>query len=374
MKCSIVFGKISNHLRLNGFIIFLNLLFNLSNPTYASFSQHELETLGFESLESCGLRPLKTPRLFDGFKRQTLDRNSTGINRISNGIRAEYGQFPSFGALLVAGKPICGSTLVGPRLILTAAHCIETYLQNNRNNRNLRVSFGQFTDYSDYVNDKNVYLVNLTENVCTDSSYCSHYSNGHFIAAPNDLALIKLTKRVTYSDIIQPACLAIITQDRLNYLPRKGENYYEQPGLGYVDSARSKVKNLNYQIKEPYCDSQTEHHLNMVAPMQTCYSSSLDHNSRACMGDSGSGIYYYRTVLGVKRQFLAGLLSASGDICLPSKGNEYYTDIKKSARGILRLAQKLNSPLGSHDRNKCEFGLNDMRLSSYDCQGNLIML
>ncbi|KAM3916890.1 transmembrane protease serine 9-like [Leptodactylus fuscus] len=113
-------------------------------------------------------------------------------NRIVGGTDAADGEWPWQISLRYRGSHICGGSLISSQWVLTAAHCFEN---------------------SVYPPDYNVYLGRYQLSVADGHSFISSVSNiivnPSFTSAGSkgDIALVKLSRPVTYTKYIMPICL-----------------------------------------------------------------------------------------------------------------------------------------------------------------------
>ncbi|XP_030840072.1 ovochymase-2 [Strongylocentrotus purpuratus] len=132
----------------------------------------------------CGTRPAYTPDQY----------------RVLGGTNARPGEFPWIGSLRIDGLKFerrwCGSTLINSQWVITAAHCVDYYVD--------RVVFGNahLTDDSD-----NEVAIEVAD-IFVHPEYDVYWLY-------NDIALIRLAEPVTFSDYVRPACLSE-SSDELN--------------------------------------------------------------------------------------------------------------------------------------------------------------
>uniref|UniRef100_A0A7N5ZWE6 Peptidase S1 domain-containing protein n=1 Tax=Anabas testudineus TaxID=64144 RepID=A0A7N5ZWE6_ANATE len=122
--------------------------------------------------QDCGVAPLNT--------------------KIVGGVDASAGSWPWQVSVHYQGSHTCGGTLISNQWVLTAAHCIETN------------STSPWTLYFGRVNQSgpNINEVNRTvSQVIVNPDYNNTLLN-------NDIALMKLSSPVNYTDYIKPICLA----------------------------------------------------------------------------------------------------------------------------------------------------------------------
>nr|DBA31653.1 TPA: hypothetical protein GDO54_007447 [Pyxicephalus adspersus] len=198
-----------DHLFLLGFLV---LLASCSDATRAYNSA------------SCGNRPLK----------------KGSFARIVGGTKTQPGDWPWMVSLQTPGisgyKHFCGGTLINHRWVLTAAHCFGDLSFVSK----WRVVLGGHQ------------LSKLSRNVQVRAveSYILHkrYSPNLKI---NDIALIKLSFPVTFSDFVQPACLPSTTMD----ISSKSSCYIS--GWGLMFEKASQTADTLQEAKVSIIDSET---------------------------------------------------------------------------------------------------------------------
>ncbi|XP_026207648.1 testisin-like [Anabas testudineus] len=122
--------------------------------------------------QDCGVAPLNT--------------------KIVGGVDASAGSWPWQVSVHYYGSHICGGTLISNQWVLTAAHCIIT-----NSTSPWTLYFGRVTQ-----SGPNVHEVNRTvSQVIVNPDYNNTFLN-------NDIALMKLSSPVNYTDYIKPICLA----------------------------------------------------------------------------------------------------------------------------------------------------------------------
>ncbi|XP_048836148.1 transmembrane protease serine 2-like [Brienomyrus brachyistius] len=111
-------------------------------------------------------------------------------SRIVGGTVASKGAWPWQVSLQINGQHVCGGSIITPYWIVTAAHCVEKYS---------RPSF--WTVYAGYLTQDEMALADgIAVSVVVSNNYDSTTKN-------NDIAMMKLMRPVTLSDVVRPVCL-----------------------------------------------------------------------------------------------------------------------------------------------------------------------
>jgi secreted trypsin-like serine protease len=247
---------------------------------------------------------------------------------------------------LSQGKSFCTGTLIGPRLIVTAAHCLLSY--NNELNlkptypiQKLRIVFGK------RVNEKSAQVHEALLAV-THPIY-SPYSSGlkEPGSPPNDLALIYLKKEATAPRVVRrldPNTDYPEGQDFLvaGFGSAVGRSEIEKAGEkgGILRKAIARVfSGSDASDQEPYIESQR-------IPVGLSASGEAWATAQgACLGDSGGPLYrraedgefYIRGVLS------AGVVNAKGQCT----GRAVYTDLSYYSSWLERSTSRLEQAAAS---------------------------
>ncbi|ESO07710.1 hypothetical protein HELRODRAFT_170248 [Helobdella robusta] len=155
----------------------------ITNITFVRSCQNNL-VITLQCLkEICGTRLLNSSRFQN--------------NYIVHGKKVERGEFPWY-ARLTCETILCGASIIKQQWLVTAGHCI-VQLDGPKNKFIVRFSPSQCSVSVGAVfkNDRNWNIYRIEKFIVHDK-----YSN-----KGNDIALIKLNRKLTFSAFVRPVCL-----------------------------------------------------------------------------------------------------------------------------------------------------------------------
>jgi len=118
----------------------------------------------------------------------------SGSGRVTFGKKAGPMEYPWQVGMKVRGRFHCGASIIGDQYILTAAHCVTKYKNSPRT---LYLTLGDY-DLSSPHEQAN--YVPIVERVTVHPQYSR-------TTLRNDIAVLKLTKKIPFSRNIRPVCL-----------------------------------------------------------------------------------------------------------------------------------------------------------------------
>ncbi|XP_058058502.1 serine protease Hayan-like [Anopheles bellator] len=248
---------------------------------------------------------------------------------VTHGTVTERGQFPWHGALYRSSitelKYLCGSTLVSPRMSITAAHCV-TLEKSSRTvaAESLLLYFGKIDlgKWNGVEEDAQVRSIHVP----------AQYHHERFFS---DIAVLLLKDDVKFSNFVRPVCLWAFDDDYKTLINKIGF----VPGWGYTEhglvSSRLSFAQMPVVAHETCIWSNRDFFSKITSDSSFC--AGFKNGTSVCNGDSGGGMVFKHN----GRWYLRGVVSVSAALqdrfrCDP---NHYvvFTDVAKFVRWIKSL-------------------------------------
>lgn len=222
--------------------------------------------------------------------------------RIIGGENARKNAWPWFAILMVQRRatgnksPECGATLISDKFVLTAAHCVLEMGKKPLKIERLSIRLGEF-DLRQQSDEEEDFLI---------ESIIPH-PNFQAKTFKNDIALLELKSRVTFSESIAPACLPYDDVKLANQMPGAVDNQTAWVlGFGqtsYNGRTSDQLKQADLKIFPHSKCKQAFKHLVRLTPEYVCASSQFNIDDEgdvvdaeeiksrkikdSCQGDSG---------------------------------------------------------------------------------------
>ncbi|XP_039481534.1 serine protease snake [Drosophila santomea] len=249
---------------------------------------------------------------------------------IVGGAKAAGREFPFMALLGQRGKSSshtdwdCGATIIHPRFVLTAAHCLET---SETKEQRLDPNY----DCPKYV----VRLGELDYKSTTDDAQPQDFRVVNYVVHPaygedddtgsrrNDIAVVELDKEATFSEYVAPACLPPDGGNEQLQLTAAGWGATSEGGR--ASSHLLKVSLEGFAVTQ--CSQRLEHKIDVRT--QLC-AGSRNTSADTCYGDSGGPVFVQHPIYSCLKQVVG--ITSYGLVCgvqgLPSVYTKVhlYTD------------------------------------------------
>ncbi|CAF4002538.1 unnamed protein product [Rotaria sp. Silwood2] len=282
---------------------FTNLLMTTDLPTTMSSFAISNTSLRLNAIKK-SIKKIKSKKV----------TNHTRRTRMTDGQPIESGRFPWIAALLIKkdyynSEPryVCSATLVSSWNVITAAHCLDE--QHFRKQWELTSEPSSFKDIFDIRIGVHNLSLNSTDFMQSQSHSIANFTlhsgyqslGSEDATVKNDVALIKLTKRIERSSNIDWICLPTIF------------NIQDQTTLKVVSYGATDENLIQQQLDIRVLDNQEsksecQRQLGDIAEDAFC-AISTNNSSLLGMGDSGAGSMLFSND---NRWHLAGVMSKTG--------------------------------------------------------------
>uniref|UniRef100_W8B249 CLIP domain-containing serine protease n=1 Tax=Ceratitis capitata TaxID=7213 RepID=W8B249_CERCA len=261
-------------------------------------------------------------------------RNECGkqvTNRIYGGEIAELDEFPWLALLVYNSNDFgCSGALIDDRHILTAAHCVRG--EGVREKKGLKlIRLGEFNvktepdciEEPDYLN-----CADAAVDIGYDQIFVHPDYDEHSVAKFNDVAVVRLSRAVSFTHFIMPICLP----NKGDESPFKAGEMFSVSGWGRTDLFNKYFRNIHSPIKLklriPYvgrdnCTAILARFGIELGPKQVCAGGEFAKDT--CAGDSGAPLMYFDRRY--SRWVAYGVVSYGFTRCGMAGHPAVYTDI-----------------------------------------------
>ncbi|XP_073831856.1 transmembrane protease serine 9-like [Musca autumnalis] len=194
--------------------------------------------------------------------------------RIVGGAVASEGQFPYQVSLRWSGAHVCGGSIIGPRYILTAAHCLTFNTADEKLPPSLisvRAGSRAFNRGGQVIEAVETYV---------------HPDYKNF---DNDIGVVKLTKPLEFNESVRAIPLA-------THEPPTGVPVITS-GWGHTSNNGTVVEMLRYNVLSALTSVDCSHRLPAIPESVICLAHSQGNG--VCDGDSGGPAVYNNQLVGV---------------------------------------------------------------------------
>ncbi|XP_014285957.1 transmembrane protease serine 9 [Halyomorpha halys] len=243
---------------------------------------------------------------------------------ISYGDKTVRSEFPWHVALYrhsssnESAEYICGGSIIHPKVILTAAHCIYNENYSGIDNANFTVVAGKYYVSWEHRDPGEQRLQVLKIKIpSTYVGFTNRYAD--------DIALLELNTTINCSSTIMPVCIDWSSEYLVEHLPIFGTVVGWGHTENYTTSDELLMANLKY-IESTKCRDKTTNGFSFFITSDK-FCAGLDNGTAVQQGDSGGGITYPRNTTNAKEQYyLYGIVS------IKDKGRNNiaaFTDVRK---------------------------------------------
>ncbi|XP_053683596.1 enteropeptidase-like [Sabethes cyaneus] len=217
-----------------------------------------------------------------------------GKELITNGQATDPGDWPWHAAIFHSNGPsteyVCGGTIISEEFIVTAAHCV----MNAKNGfplapSRITVRLG--------IHD----LLEINPAFVQQHKVEKVFKFENFTRLVDDIALIKLSTIIRFTDYVQPACM--------NVEPDIIGRYGTVVGWGLTESDETSpiLKKVDIPVIDPVACLKTDRVLFGQTINDGLFCAGYTNGTGVCNGDSGGGLFFPRG----NRWFLGGIVSFS---------------------------------------------------------------